>query len=68
MGHDLNIHIDHYAMQTDLLERTKVAKVLSAIHNGSLKKPDKLTQLSDLHIKEEDVFDQGNASSYADQL
>lgn len=35
MGHDLNIHVKHYALQTNLLERAKVAKVLVAIQNGN---------------------------------
>ena len=27
MGHDLNIHLNHYAQQLGILERTKVAKI-----------------------------------------
>lgn len=38
MGHDVNIHINHYAMQANLLERSKVARVLCAINNGHLTK------------------------------
>jgi len=31
MGHDLQIHTTHYRLQTDILERTKVAKLLMRV-------------------------------------
>lgn len=34
MGHDLNIHASHYSLQTDVMERTKVAKILLAVDDG----------------------------------
>lgn len=46
MGHDYNIHIKHYAMQTNLLERSKVARVLCAISHGVIKAPDTQTDIS----------------------
>ena len=39
MGHKFNIHVEHYALQTQLLERGKVAKILCAIQNGKLSRP-----------------------------
>jgi len=38
MGHDLHIHTDVYRMQTSIMEKTKVAKVLMAIENGMISK------------------------------
>lgn len=38
MGHDLNIHSNIYALQTSLVERAKVAKILVAAENGHLHK------------------------------
>lgn len=58
MGHDLNIHIDHYALTTSVIEKTKVAKVLSAVYNGKLTRQTKLTDLDDLGIQEQDVIDE----------
>lgn len=58
MGHDFNIHVSHYAMQTNLLERAKVAKVLVAIETGNLSKPtggcqlEELPHVSDTHLLE----------------
>lgn len=34
MGHNLNIHTDVYRLQSSLLEKTKVARVLIAMENG----------------------------------
>jgi Glu-tRNA(Gln) amidotransferase subunit E-like FAD-binding protein len=45
MGHDFNIHVKHYAMQTELLERAKVAKVLVAINSGKIAKPQASTSV-----------------------
>lgn len=57
MGHDYNIHVKHYAIQTSLLERSKVAKVLCAINKGALSAPGTKTELSSLITKDSDVFD-----------
>lgn len=51
MGHDVNIHLNHYAMQSNLLERSKVAQVLCAISNGHLGKFDSSTELSKVAIQ-----------------
>ena len=34
MGHNMNIHADVYRLQSSLLEKTKVARVLIAMENG----------------------------------
>ena len=38
MGHSLNIHTDVYRLQSSVLERTKVARVLLAVEAGQLNK------------------------------
>lgn len=38
MGHDLNIHVDHYSLPTNLPERSKVSRVLSAVNDGHIAK------------------------------
>lgn len=48
MGHSYNIHIKHYALQTELFEKTKVAKVLTAVHNGSIGKQMEPTDVNQL--------------------
>lgn len=36
LGHNINIHADVYRLQSTVLERTKVAKVLIAAENGMI--------------------------------
>ena len=36
MGHSVNIHTDVYRLQSSVLERTKVARILLAAENGTL--------------------------------
>jgi hypothetical protein len=36
MGHSLNVHTDIYRLQSCLLEKTKVARVLIAMENGNI--------------------------------
>ncbi|XP_060563893.1 uncharacterized protein LOC132723231 [Ruditapes philippinarum] len=36
MGHNINIHTDVYRLQSSLLEKTKVARVLIALENGQM--------------------------------
>ncbi|KAF6034991.1 hypothetical protein EB796_006700 [Bugula neritina] len=38
MGHDLNIHTNVYRLQTSLIERAKVARILVAAHSGTIHK------------------------------
>lgn len=57
MGHDYNIHMKHYAMQTNLLERSKVARVLSAISRGTVKTPTERMDIDQLSTQDADVLD-----------
>lgn len=36
MGHSVNIHTSVYKLQQNLIERSKVAKILSALEDGDL--------------------------------
>jgi len=36
MGHSINIHTDVYRLQSSILEKTKVARVLIAMENGNI--------------------------------
>ena len=38
MGHNINIHLDHYKVQTSIVERSRVAKMLHDFENGRLQK------------------------------
>lgn len=62
MGHDFNIHVKHYAIHSNLLERTKVAKVLTAIHTGRLQKQDSLQDPPE--IADSDVMELGKLIRY----
>lgn len=59
MGHSYNIHVKHYALQTELFERTKVAKVLTAVHNGSLTKQSQPTAVDEIIPSDMGVADAG---------
>lgn len=56
MGHDLNIHLNHYALQTNIIERTKVAKVLSAVSNGNWTKCINSRELDEVVIQDRDII------------
>lgn len=45
MGHDLNIHANHYALQSSVVERAKVARILLAVEAGNLHKLNAPAQL-----------------------
>ena len=56
MGHNLNVHTDVYRLQSSLLEKTKVARVLIAMENGHLnkfkgKKLDAISIEGKLHLR-----------------
>lgn len=36
MGHNVNIHTDIYRLQSSVIERAKVARVLIAVDNGMI--------------------------------
>lgn len=56
MGHDLNIHLNHYALQTNIIERTKVAKVLSAVSNGNWSRSANSKELDEVIIPDQDIL------------
>lgn len=45
MGHSVNIHTDVYKLQSSLLERSKVAKLLCAVENGTLNRYHNTTEV-----------------------
>lgn len=53
MGHDLQIHMDHYRLQTDIIERAKVARILMAVDSGLWKQRNGPTKLDD--VREEEI-------------
>ena len=55
MGHSLNIHVNHYSAQLSILERTKVARILTAVQNGSMKCLNTPTDLSKVRVDDKDV-------------
>ena len=50
MGHKFNIHVEHYALQTQLLERGKVARILCAIRNGNMTPGEEKRELKELSV------------------
>lgn len=56
MGHKFNIHVEHYALQTQLLERGKVAKILCAIQNGKLSRPNEKKPTHEIALEAKDVI------------
>ena len=36
MGHNIDVHTDVYRLQSSILEKTKVARVLIAMENGNV--------------------------------
>jgi hypothetical protein len=62
LGHDLNIHVNHYAMQSELIERSKVARVLTAVFNGQLSKQTKPTELADINVDDSALMQFGELS------
>ena len=50
MGHDLNIHSNIYSLQTSLVERAKVARILVAVEQGELHQMDKKTSVDQIDV------------------
>lgn len=50
MGHDLNIHTNIYRLQSSLLERSKVARILMAADSGTLHRFEKSTDLNSVEL------------------
>ena len=51
MGHHLHIHANHYRLQTDIMERSKVARILLAVNSGLWKRSG-VTNLDDLRAED----------------
>ena len=62
MGHSLNIHLDHYACQLSIIERTKVARILCAVENGTLNRFEVRTKLEDVIVDDADLLNQGGGN------
>ena len=54
MGHDLNVHMDHYRLPDDVLQITKVGRLLIAAEEGKFSRG-KHMNLSDIPIDEEEI-------------
>lgn len=52
LGHSVNIHTGVYKMQQNLIERSKVALVLSGVENGLYKKTEQKVYLDTLNISD----------------
>ena len=50
MGHTLNIHTSVYKMQQNMIERSKVARVLTMFEEGSLQWQKDFTQLESIPL------------------
>lgn len=59
MGHSLHVHANHYRLQTDILERTKVARILLAVDAGTWKRHGKAANLEDVTTDEVPVVIDG---------
>ena len=59
MGHDLNIHTSVYRLQSSLIERGKVARILLAADSGSLPRFDETKDLECINIDDIPVYEEG---------
>lgn len=50
MGHSINIHTSVYKLQQNLIERSKVAMVLSAVERGVYEKTSSLQSLDVINM------------------
>lgn len=61
MGHNLNIHTSHYRLQSNVLERGKVAKLLLAVEKGLISKYDEERELEEIATEQIELdLDAGN--------
>ena len=58
MGHDLIIHTTHYAPQTSLIEKAKIAKVLTAVQHGKIGKQATTTEIQQLYVDGSDLWEE----------
>ena len=59
MGHSVNVHTDIYRVQQNLIERSKMAMVLSAAEAGTLHNFTERQQLENLNISELAAYIEG---------
>lgn len=50
LGHSVNIHTNVYRLQQNLIERSKVAALLTAVEKGSIHKYSRLKDLAEVDI------------------
>ena len=50
LGHNINIHYDVYRQPTSIIEKTKVARVLVAVDNGSIESFNERRDLKNIDI------------------
>jgi len=50
LGHSVNIHTSVYRLQSNLIERTKVSKILMAFENGGIAKTAEVRQLDEIEV------------------
>lgn len=62
MGHDLNVHMDYYRLPDDVLQITKVGRLLIAAEEGKFSRGDHMN-LSDISIDEVDIDGTHNHNS-----
>lgn len=59
MGHSEKIHLRNYAQQTDLLERGKVARILTSIARGTIKLPKDSRNIDEMPTPDDDCCVEG---------
>lgn len=57
MGHNLNVHMDHYSLQSNLLERAKVANILTSFNNGNFAASETPKRIEDIKLGAADMYD-----------
>lgn len=68
MGHSLNIHMDHYRCHLSIIERTKVARILCAVANGTLNRFEVPTKFEDVVVEDGDLVNQGKLVLHCTQI
>ena len=65
MGHNIDVHTDVYRLQSSILEKTKVARVLIAVENGSVNRFQG-KQLQDISINGKNICSLNNNNNNHD--
>lgn len=58
MGHSVNIHTKVYKLQQNLIERTKVAKILVAVEQGTIHKFTQPTTTDKINISDIQMYEE----------